>query len=179
MTDVTLIKQVETPPVTYKTVSGLSDKAQALDSGAIWQRIEAWISYRWPERPVTWIVQGCGLFVPPLADWSITTIEAAGQTWETTELAHDVTGIVLEGATYRITAQVGSDADLPALVAEAYRRLAEYLAEVDSSMPAGVTRFSEAIGPFTTTTTRAAHAKAQALQLSGAADLLRPWRTAP
>lgn len=175
--DVTLIKQTETAPSTYKAVTGLSTAAAALDAGAIWQRIENWIAYRWPKRPVTWIVEGSGLFVPPLADWTVTAIDVAGETWQETELRHNVTGIRLEGATYRVRAQVGSDDDLPAAVAEAYRRLAEYLAEVDS-LAAGVTRFSEAIGPLTTSTTREAHAKAQALQLSGAADLLRPWRTA-
>lgn len=176
---ITLLKQTETPPVAYKAVTGLSTAAAALDAGAIWQRIENWIAYRWPKRPVVWEVEGSGLFVPPLADWSVTTIEVAGQTWEEAELGYNVRGIWLEGATYRVRAQVGTDDDLPAAVAEAYRRLAEYTAEVDDSMPAGVTRFSEAIGPLTTTTTRAAHAKARALELSGAADLLRPWRLAP
>lgn len=174
---ITLLKQTETPPAAYKAVTGLSTAAAALDAGALWQRIENWIAYRWPKRAVTWIVQGSGLFVPPLADWSVTTIELAGQDWEEADLGYDVTGIWLEGETYRVRAQVGSDDDLPTAVAEAYRRLAEYLAEVDS-MPAGVTRFSEAIGPLNTTKTRLAHAKAQALQLSGAADLLRPWRLA-
>lgn len=173
-----LLKQIETPPAAYKTVTGLSTAAAALPAGPIWQRIENWIAYRWPKRTVAWIVEGSGIFFPPLADWTVTTIERSGQTWEETDLGVGVTGIWLEGHTYRVTAQVGSDGDLPDAVAESYRRLAEYLAEVDF-MPAGVTRFSEAIGPLTTTTTRAAHAKAQALQLSGAADLLRPWRTAP
>lgn len=173
-----LIKQTETPPSAYKTVTVLSSAAAALDAGAIWQRIENWIAYRWPVRTVTWIVEGCGLFVPPLAQWDIDTIEKAGTAWTTADLVYNVTGVWLEGETYRVTAQVGSNDDLPDAVAESYRRLAEYLAEVDKTMPAGVMRFSDSIGPLTTTTTRATQAKAQALQLSGAADLLRPWRTA-
>lgn len=173
-----LLKQIETPPIAYKAVTGLSTAAAALDAGVVWQRIENWIAYRWTKRPVTWIVEGCGLFVPPLADWSITGIDKAGQEWEEADLGYGVTGIWLEGETYRVRAQVGSDDDLPAPVAEAYRRLAEYMAEVDC-MPAGVTRVSESVGQLTSSMTRAATSKAQALQMSGAADLLRPWRTAP
>lgn len=175
---ITLLKQTETPPAAYKEVSGLSDKAQAVSVGAVWQRIENWIAYRWPVRAVTWEVEGSGLFVPPLADWSVTTIEVAGQTWEEAELGYNVRGIWLEGATYRVRAQVGSDDDLPAAVAEAYRRLAEYMAEIEG-MKAGVTRHTVAVDSISRTITRNATAKAQALQLSGAADLLRPWRTAP
>lgn len=181
MSEVILHKQTELVPEEYKPVTGLSDAAAALDAGAIWQRIENWIAYRWPVRTVSWVVTGRGLFVPPLAEWAVLTIHQATSDamWEPVDLKHGAAGIWIEGGMYRVNADVGSNDDLPAAVAEAYRRLAEYLAEVDNSMPAGVTRFSEAIGPLTTTTTRAAHAKANALQLSGAADLLRPWRTAP
>ncbi|NYT67710.1 hypothetical protein [Pusillimonas noertemannii] len=173
-----LLKQIETPPAAYKAVTGLSTAAAALDAGVVWQRIENWIAYRWPMRTVVWMVEGSGLFVPPLADWSIDTIEKAGKTWEEADLGYSVTGIWLEGATYRVRAQVGSDDDLPAAVAEAYRRLAEYMAEVDC-MPAGVTRVTETVGQLSSSMSRAATSKAQALQMSGAADLLRPWRTAP
>ena len=33
----------------------------------VWQRIESYVAYRWTPRAVTWIVEGCGEWYPPLA----------------------------------------------------------------------------------------------------------------
>jgi hypothetical protein len=172
---VILLKQTETLPESYPTVTGLSAAAAALAPEVIWQRIENWIAYRWPERTVVWEVEGSGLFMPPLAQWQATKLEKAGETWNEIPLTVSAIGVHLDGGYYRVTAQVGSE-NAPAAVVEAYRRLAEYLVQVDE-VPAGVTRWSESLGPWSTSVSRVANAKAKALQLSGAADLLRPWRS--
>lgn len=169
--------QTETPPASYPEVAGLSERAAALDPAALWQRIEAWIAYRWPARAVEWIVEGRGLWTPPLAQWTVTSVEQGHKSWQPVSLEQCVRGLWLEGAMYRITATVGSDDDPPAAVVEAFRRLAEYASEMDK-VPAGLARESMAMGELSWSRTRVATAKAQGLHLSGAADLLRPWRLA-
>lgn len=173
-----LLKQIEAAPAAYLAVPGLSTKAADLNHGAIWQRIENWIAYRWPVRAVTWIVQSDdgGFFCPPLADWTITAVEWAGVTWEPITAERSVLGVELPAGVYRVIADVGSPA-APEAVLEAFRRLAEYLAEADC-MPVGVTRVSEGVGQLNSSMSRSQFYAARALQLSGAADLLRPWRHA-
>ena len=36
------------------------------------RRIEAYIAWRWGERPVEWVIKGEGLFIPPLKPVTIT-----------------------------------------------------------------------------------------------------------
>ena len=76
---------------------------------------------------------------------------------------------------YRITASVG-DGDVPAAVLEAFRRLAEYMAE--DAGKAGATSEKTDVGPITIEVQRSAAWVARAMINSGAADLLRPYREA-
>ncbi len=185
--DVRLYKQTEAA-VTYPSVAGLSDAAIALDQDALWQRLEQWIAYRWPKREVVWVVAGRGEFMPPLADATVTKTEVAQSgTWETPpwleiDLMRGPFGVELRGKRYRITADVGSDDDPPAAVLEAYRRLAEYMAEADAKVskyqPGAFTSYSEGLSDASISVSRPMNHKARAIHYSGAADLLRPWRVA-
>jgi len=77
---------------------------------------------------------------------------------------------------FKIATTTGSGVALPEDVAEAARRLAEYyagLAGVDGSQ----VRAEVGAGPVKIVTERVVAAQARAMQLSGAGDLLRPWRS--
>lgn len=158
---------------------GLSDAAAALDSDAIWQRLEAFIAYRWSEREVIWIAEGPGEWAAPLSP--IATLTATehwtGQAYAAADPpAGPLGGLVLEDGIYRITAQVGA-APVPANAAEAFRRLAEYLAASDEGAP-GASSLSVNIGPLSENIRRNPAHIARAIHNSGAADLLRKYRRA-
>ncbi len=170
-----LLSQRETTPNQYPSVTGLSTKAQALNQAALWQRIEYWMAWRWGERTVMWVVEGEGDWFPPLTPYTISTAERwTGSEYETITLSDAPLGLRLNGGTYRITANVGSTDAPPDDVLEAFRRLAEYLAEIES-MPVGL--HSSSMGDASKTFTRTMERAAKALQFSGAADLLRRYRT--
>lgn len=157
---------------------GLSTAAAALDPEMIWQRIEAYIAHRYSERSVQWIAEGPGCWEPTLKPATITTVEVwRGEAWETTSLGTSpLGGYMLPGVgPYRFIGTAGDDdADVPALVTEAYRRLAEYLA-VKPGKP-GVRSESVQAGTISLSTTRSLTATAEAMQNSGAADVLRTFR---
>lgn len=188
MNDDVLLYDQREAAVTYPVVDGLSDAALALDQAALWQRIEQWIAYRWPKREVAWTVGGEGEFMPPLADWTIKTTEVAvagsmdAPPWLEVDLLRGPFGVELRGKRYRITADVGSDDDPPAAVLEAYRRLAEFMAEADAKVskyqPAAFSTYSESLSDASISVSRPMNYKARAIHYSGAADLLRPWRIA-
>ncbi|MGC9420271.1 MAG: hypothetical protein ACP5EN_15015 [Rhodovulum sp.] len=171
------IKQTEAAPASWPVVLDLSTAAAALDSGALWQRIEAYTAHRWTARDVVWIVEGPGEWEPPLTPATVSSVEIwDGAAWiaatpDASWCGYDLT---LEGP-YRITASVGGG-DVPAAVSEAFRRLAEYLA--GSIAPAGVTSYSMDLGQIKESMEISAAATARAMQNSGAADLLRPYRRA-
>lgn len=174
-----IIKQTEATPEAYPVVpDGLSDEAAALDADMIWQRIEVYTAYRYTARDVVWIVQEEGEWVPPLAPATVSGVEV----WEnggwstTTPPASPMGGYFLPGdGPYRFTASVGGG-DVPAPVSEAYRRLAEYMA--DDPGRVGTTSFTDKIGPLEESVNRAPTWLARAMQYSGAGDLLRPYRRA-
>jgi hypothetical protein len=175
----TLIKQTEAIAASYPVVanSGWSAAAQALSQDLIWQRIEPYIAYRWSSRAVTWIVEGPGEWHPPLTPATVSTVEVwsrAGE-WETATLdASPLGGYYLPcSGPYRFTATVGSGT-VPAGVTEAFRRLAEYMA-ANVSKP-GATQEAITAGSVHIEHRRSASWMAQALQNSGAADLLRNYR---
>lgn len=167
----------ETTPATYPDVpSGLSDAAAALDAGPIWQRIEAYTAHRFTERQATWLVEGKGHFAFPLAPATLASVECwNGTAWEATTLSPGPYGYCLPDAgPYRILANVGGG-DVPDAVQGAYRRLAEYLA--DDPGRAGVSEYSvEMGGTISEAYKRNPAWLARALDYSGAADLLRPYR---
>lgn len=175
----TTIRQVETVTTWPGAPGGLSDAAAALDPNALWQRIEAYTAHRYTARAVAWIVEGAGDWTPPLAAATITTTEVwdSGE-WVAATIAAGPYGLCLPSdGPYRIEATVGGGT-APAAVAEAYRRLAEYLADTDER--AGVSSYSVSMGgAIQESYDRAPQWVARAMQLSGAADLLRSYRRAP
>jgi hypothetical protein len=178
MTD--LIKQFEAVPAAYPTApAGLSTAAAALDADMIWARIESYTAHRFSERAVTWTIAAGAAdeWELPLAPLVSQTAERwTGTAWETATSDAGPVGLFLPSAdTFRITAQVGAG-PVPAPVSEAFRRLAEYLA--DDPGTAGASSTSVAIGPIQEELTRNPAWVARAMQYSGAGDLLRPYRRA-
>lgn len=163
------------------------------DQSWVWQRIESYCAHRWTPREVTWLVQGDGIWTPPLWPATITKVEHWSSDWAARVV--DISpwgGIVLRGDAHRITAIVGADNPAPPAVIKAAARLTNYLMQqidpqdpdlwatsmrwiVTPEMKDGET----APGHKTQESyTRPADYIAKALQYSGAADLLRPYRRA-
>ena len=173
-----LLSQSEGVPATYPDApSGLSTAAAALDKAMVWSRIEHYIAYRWGERSVTWVVKGEGDWLPPLTPYTVDTSEKwDGDAYESVTLDSAPVGLMLDGETYRVTATVGSTDTPPAPVLEAYTRLAEYLAE-DTRMGYQANSLSINLqGAASYDVRRPKDWHGHALQLSGAADLLRAYR---
>lgn len=174
-----VIQQIEAMPSSYPAApSGLSPAAAALDPSFVWHRIESYVAHRWTARPVTWVAEGLGVFEPPLTPATITKAEIwTSDGWEEVTLpAAPLGGVFLPGkGPYRFTATVGGG-DVPAAVLEAYRRFAEYA----SAKPGKPGAYSESIsaGSVSLSHRRSSTWMAQALQNSGAADLLRTYRRA-
>lgn len=175
----TTIQQLEGNPASYPPrPTGLSAAALAIDSNMLWSRIENYTAYRFTPRSVIWVAEGPCDWTPPLAPATISTVEVwskAGM-WETaTPDPSPLGGFFLPSiGPYRFTATVGGG-DVPALVNEAYRRLAEYLACAAVNANPGMRQSTtEGIGSHTFDPT----AIARALERSGAGDLLRSFRRA-
>lgn len=174
----TTIKQDEAVPDSYPSApSGLSTAAAALDADMIWQRIESYIAYRWTSRAVTWVVEGDGEWLPPLAPVTVSAVDIwESDAWAAVTLSPSpLGGYVLLDATYRFTATVDSGT-VPAAVNEAFRRLAEYLAA--KNRKPGVSRYSMNLGDLSESYDTSLTWKSKAMQYSGAADLLRAYRKA-
>ena len=80
----TTLQQTEAAPESYPEdpYLNMSDEAGAYLVPA-WQRIEAWICWRYSSRDVTWIVEGPGDWLPPLRPAQIDTVEEwQGAAWE-------------------------------------------------------------------------------------------------
>ncbi|MBM3655206.1 MAG: hypothetical protein FJX06_20865 [Alphaproteobacteria bacterium] len=175
----TTLRQEEAAPPSYPAAPpGLSTEAMALDADVVWQRIESYIASRYTARNVTWTVEGCGEWLPPLTPATISTTEVWSRAgvWETAYLAASPLGGFILPATgpYRFMASVGGG-NVPAAIEEAYRRLAEYFAAVATNASPGVRQdATEGIGSVTYD----AGAVAKAMERSGAGDLLRPYRRA-
>lgn len=170
--------QAESIPGTYPTVTGLSGAALALDDGFLWQRIEAYTARRWTPRLVIWMATGPGEWVPPLSPAEIVQAFAwNGAGWDETTLPPAPRGFELQGGRFKINATVGADETAPAAVLEAFRRLAEYVAAEAVGVP-GASSYSIDMGQLSESITRHPAFMARALDNSGAADLLRPYRRA-
>lgn len=175
----TTIKQTEAAPTAYPDApEGLSTEAAALDADTIWQRIESYIAHRWTERAVTWIVEGCGEWNPPLTPATIATVETwRADAWEDIALRPSpLGGYVLPGGTYRFTGTAGGGT-VPAAVEEAFRRLAEYMA-AESDTPGASSATVTVPDVATVEISRSPSWMARAMSNSGAGDLLRPYRRA-
>jgi hypothetical protein len=154
---------------------------------ALWRRIEQYIVWRWGERTVEWIIQGQGLFVPPLRPVTITTVEIFNEgygppsipagAWMPTTPAIAPFGVKLPRAGfYRIQGTAGQNDPPPDDVLEAYKRLAEYVASVKDDGRVGATSVTDTVPGVTLTVHRPVNSLARALEFSGAADLLKAYR---
>ena len=172
-----LLRQDEETPATYPAgPSGLSTEAQGLHPAMVWERLEGFTAHRWAERTVTWVVEGPGWFVLPLKPAIIDSSEVwNGSAWETTALIEAPIGYSLEASTYRVIATVGGG-PIPEDVLEAYRRFAEYVVDT-SDMGRVVTSSSEDVGGISLSVKRPVGWLAKAIHYSGAADLLRRYRS--
>ncbi len=174
-----LLKESEAVPAYHTGQSGgLSQAAVTLDANMIWQRIEAYTRTRYTPREVVWIVEGGEgeNWTPPLSPIVSQTAEKwESGAWVSTALPDGPVGLCLPSdGVFKVTAQVGAGAP-PKAVSEAFRRLAEYMA--DDTDRAGVTSYSVNMGgAILESYQRSAAHMARALQNSGAADLLRPYR---
>jgi hypothetical protein len=174
----------ESRPTTYPAKpSGLSAAANVYPAAFIWHMLERRIAWRWAERSVEVILEGGpGAYELPLRPAEIELTEAwSGETWEAVTLAPTPRGGVYlsSRAPYRITLTVGDTATPPDLMLEAYRRLAEYLGEVEAdAIPAGAYSHSIDLGGVKESTRFDPWRRARALDMSGAGDLLRIYRSA-
>lgn len=170
----------EDPADAYPTApAGLSAAALALWPVA-WDRLESYIVHRWTPRVATWIAEGPGCWRPSLWGADVTGCEVwTGEAWLSLDLdSAPAGGIILptEDA-FRITATVGADAgDVPPVVLEAARRLAEFMA-APIGAPGATSETMEA-GSVRISRSRSEYYRARSLQSSGAADLLRDYRRA-
>lgn len=174
---ISIIAQTEDAPSAYPAVTGMPT---GIDADAVWQRIEAYITWRFAERQVEWIVEGCGEFVPPLRPATIDTTEVwtTGAYAAVTLDASPRGGVCLPGAgPYRITGTVGADIDVPAIVETAFLRLANYLV-ADPGKP-GARAESIKTGTVELSVARDQAWAGRAMANSGAADLLRAYRGLP
>lgn len=175
-----ILQRLEAVPEAYPTVpDGLSTAAAALDSDAIWQRIEGYIAHRWSEREVVWVVEGPGEFRMDLAPAVVSGYQIwRGSSYGTTTLyAGPLDGLDLsEDGPYRITADVGAG-PVPADAQEAFRRLAEYFAEEADRRP-GASSYQITLGDgaISESYERSPNWIARAIINSGAGDLLRRYR---
>jgi hypothetical protein len=169
----TIIAEHEAHPTSWPAipVDGLDLASRA----AVWRRIESFIALRVAPREAIYTVAGPGAWRPRLRPFEIDLVEQWGADgWETvTGLAPEpLGGVELGCGTYRITASIGSFGAPPADVLEAARRLASYQLGM-AGIGADVGRKELNIGELRVSSERW---PARALQLSGAADLLRPYR---
>jgi len=179
------VMQTEDAPASWPGApAGLSDKAAAIEPAVLWQRLESWIAHRFAARDVTWIVEGPGAWSAPLAPATVTDAQQWGGTaWVDYPLLAGPFGYHLPAGQFKIVATVGGG-DVPAAVAEAYRRLAEYSAEIGDPFntmqdaPGASSYSSDIGGELQESFTRPSTWAARALHYSGAADLLRPYRRA-
>jgi hypothetical protein len=184
----TTIKQTEAAPESYPDLpspSPLSAAAAALDPEMIWQRIEAYVAWRWTPRAIVWTVEGPGEWCPPLTPATIATVEVwsrAGE-WEAATLTPSPLGGYCLPCTgpYRFTGEGGGGSplpDVPAIVIEAFRRLAEYAAARPGKPGATEESISIGGGSLSKSVRRSASWMARAMDNSGAGDLLRAFRRA-
>ena len=166
-------------PEEYPEVTGLSLYAQTLNMEMIWGRIENYVVWRWSPRSSVWLAnaEAGEQFTLPLAPVSNMVSEFWNKEgWETHELQEGPFGLIIpRTGPWRFTATLGAGVALPETVAEAFRRIAEYLAAEDVGIP-GASRYSINIGQVTETFSRNPAHIARALINSGAADLLRRYR---
>jgi hypothetical protein len=180
---VELIKETEAIPTSYPSVTPyphtnfdvpIEQDAQ-IEPALIWQRIEAYIAHRWTEREVVWIIAADAgeEWTPRLTPVNSHSAERwDGAAWQAVTLLDGPEGLCMpSGGRYRITASVGAG-DPPEAVREAFRRLHEYARGIAESWRTETAQYRS------DTSQAVAGWAGKAIQLSGAADLLRNYRRA-
>lgn len=152
----------------------LSEKAMQIAPFAIWSRIEGWTGYRWAIRNFEALVEGPGDWHPPVGPYDIQSQEYFLDGWQSLPLVAAPIGIELGHAKWRIKGTVGSNMMATLDVLEAYRRLAEYLAEIGNDFDK--TSVTYDVGSLKYSYRRDRNALSNALGNCAAADLLRPYR---
>ena len=180
-----IIRLEEAPPSAYPDApSGLSEGAEALEAEMIWSRIEAYTAHRFTDREVVWTIEGRedDDWTPSLAPvTSVTAEKWESGAWVSTTLPDGPLGYcVPSDGIFRVRAQVGAG-PTPAAITEAFRRLAEYSAEIGDrgllkDAPGATSYSSNLGGEIQESFSRHAAWAARAIQNSGAGDLLRPYR---
>ncbi|MEM6438548.1 MAG: hypothetical protein AAF763_02460 [Pseudomonadota bacterium] len=146
----------------------------AVEMAAVWRRIEAWVSWRGPARSAAFTLEGPGEWRPPLHPFALLQAfrwDATSRIWMETTLPAAPLGYELDDGRWLVTGTAGNDdAPVPAEIYEAAQRLEEYMR--------GIANKNKDSFAYTELyqSRRAARYAARALELSGAADLLRPWR---
>lgn len=179
MDAVTTFVQEETPAAWPEAPEGLP--VPALWPVA-WQRVEAYVAWRWAPRAARWIAEGPGVWRPTLrpADITLTEVWSGGE-WLPIDLDPEPGGgfILPSDGAFRFTGTAGAGvASVPEAVTEAVRRLAHYLAGGTPDNKPGATSERMQVGDVVFSHERDAAWMAKALQNSGAADLLRIYRRA-
>lgn len=172
----TTLSEDEAMPAEYPNVFGWDGDIHlplpgdaTVHSHIAWQRIEWWTNTRWTVRGVTYVAEGPGEWTARLRPFTITTSEVwNSDAWQAVQLQPSpLGGVILPGAgPYRITGTAGDGTPPPEAVREGWRRLNEYL------LAAANSKYNESAATEDIATGWAA----RQMHLSGAADLLRPWR---
>ena len=163
-----LLMAHEATPAEWPDVAGVPDH--------VWARLETWTAYRFAARQVVWTVAGPGDWRPPLAPVVSLAAEAWADGWQAVTLQDGPAGYSLGARHYRITATVGAG-PVPEPVQEAAKRLAAYLAHEPAGVP-GASSYGVTMGQLGENFRRSPQWLARAMEWSGAADLLRPYRRA-
>jgi hypothetical protein len=167
-------------PISFAPVA--DEDASVRFARLAWQRIEGYTAFRWCARSCVFVIEGTGEWNSPLKPFTATNYELwADSAWVAASFAPSpLGGVVLDGAEmFRVTGQLGSTTP-PAQVIAAVRRLAEFLEGADnvSASERCVTRQSVSFSGLSFELERPANWMGKAMQQSGAADLLRPYRRA-
>ena len=197
---VELRKETEATPASYPSVSGgsLSMFASAVEQGLVWERIESYIRTRYSQRLVSWVIEACEGqdWTPPLGPVvSFTAEKWESGAWVATVLVDGPVGLCIPSdGTFKVTAQVGAG-PAPLAVNEAFARLAKYVSAIrrtpgeqfgmrktalnsyeDRPPMRSLAQDFAKVEQFDGSAEYHTNWPAKALQLSGAADLLRPYR---
>ena len=167
------LQQIEGLPESYPEVGGGIVSA---DAAVAWQRVERYIKVRFMPREIVWMVQGDTeqVWFPPVGPVTAIAGEFADGAMPFT-LMPCGTGYRLPNALVKLTATVGAG-PIPLSVTNAVSRLAHYCA-ADVPVPGGVRSYSLNVGDMSESMTLAPDRLAKAMQDSGAADLLRSYRS--
>lgn len=179
------LKEVEGVPASWPDVTpyplakawqdaDYSGENPSIAPATIWRIIERWITTRWRSRSVVYTVEGAGHWNARLSPFTVSTTERwTGTGWEAVVLRPSpLDGFDVDDGIFRIAGTAGDASAVPDDVQEAWRRLHSYILVGSSEHLDMVTSFGAT--PETDERPRAYAAKA--IPLSGAGDLLRPYR---